>query len=225
MTLTMNFSGLTNAELLSFGQDLDSILAPLSETIAPVYNPFQNALSRYAEIAVSAIEKQVAQQQTEALAGADDTRDGLFRGVKYLVQAYLLHPNEAKREAAAEIEKSVAKVGWNLHRESYDEQSALMRTLLSELENKHAERLALLGMTEYVAELKARQTGFDSLRQEQLEHQAEMESISSMTAERGSLEQACKDLLEILPGYYRMTGDEALGTALPKISELINRKR
>lgn len=116
-------------------------------------------------------------------------------------------------------------MGWNLHRESYDEQSALMRTLLSELENKHAERLALLGMTEYVAELKACQTGFDSLRQEQLERQAEMESISSMTAERGSLEQACKDLLEILPGYYRMTGDEALGTALPKISELIDRKR
>ena len=27
MTLTMNFSQLTNAELLSFGQDLDSILS------------------------------------------------------------------------------------------------------------------------------------------------------------------------------------------------------
>jgi len=55
MTLIMNFSQRTPAELLSFGQDLDSILSPLSETIAPVYNPFQNALSRYAEIAVSAI--------------------------------------------------------------------------------------------------------------------------------------------------------------------------
>jgi hypothetical protein len=155
----MNFSQLTNAELLSFGQDLDFILSPLSEIIAPVYNPFQNSLSRYAEIAVSAIAKQVAQQQTRELAGADDERDGLFRGVKYITQAYLLHPDEAKRGAAAEIEKSIAKVGWNLHRESYDEQSALMRTMLSELENKHVERLALLGMTEYVAELKVRQTG------------------------------------------------------------------
>jgi hypothetical protein len=52
-----------------------------------------------------------------------------------------------------------------------------------------------------------------------------MESISSMTAERGSLEQACKDLLEILPGYYRMTGDRGLGAVLPQISELIDRKR
>jgi hypothetical protein len=46
-----------------------------------------------------------------------------------------------------------------------------------------------------------------------------------MTAERGSLEQACKDLLEILPGYYRMTGDRGLGAVLPQISELIDRKR
>ena len=43
MPLMLNFSGLTNAELLSFGQDLDSILAPLSETIAPVYQPFNGS--------------------------------------------------------------------------------------------------------------------------------------------------------------------------------------
>ena len=47
--------------------------------------------------------------------------------------------------------------------------------------------------------------------------------ISSMTAVRSDLEQAIKDLLEILPGYYRMTNNEALGTVLPKIKELIDR--
>ncbi|WP_320111623.1 hypothetical protein [Draconibacterium orientale] len=47
--------------------------------------------------------------------------------------------------------------------------------------------------------------------------------ISSMTAVRSDLEQAIKDLLEILPGYYRMTNNETLGTVLPKIKELIDR--
>ncbi|QIA07144.1 hypothetical protein [Draconibacterium halophilum] len=50
-----------------------------------------------------------------------------------------------------------------------------------------------------------------------------MEQISSMTAVRGDLEQAIKDLLEILPGFYRMTNNEALGVVLPKIKELIDR--
>ncbi|SEU02027.1 hypothetical protein SAMN05444285_13556 [Draconibacterium orientale] len=44
-----------------------------------------------------------------------------------------------------------------------------------------------------------------------------------MTAVRSDLEQAIKDLLEILPGYYRMTNNEALGAVLPKIKELIDR--
>lgn len=76
-----------------------------------------------------------------------------------------------------------------------------------------------------MALLKTVQTEFDTLRQEQLEQKAEFEKISSMTAVSGDLEQACKDLLEILPGYYRMTGDEALGAVLSKIKELIDRMR
>jgi hypothetical protein len=134
-----------------------------------------------------------------------------------------LHPDAEKQEAAVEVEKVIAKVGWHLNREGYDKQSALMKTLLKELSSKQAARVALLGMTEYVDLLNTSQTEFDVLRQEQLDHNTEMEQISSMTAVRGDLEASIKDLLEILPGYYRMTGDEALGAVLPKIKELIDR--
>ena len=225
MILTCNLSGLTNAGLLSFAQSLDALLAPIGETISLIYNPFKQTLSVCVETSANALAKQVAQQQTEELAAADLKRDNLFRGVKYMVQAYLLYPDTEKQEAAKELEKVVAKIGWHLNREGYDKQSALTKTLLKELTGKQANRIALLGMTEYVDLLNTAQTGFDILRQEQLEQQAEMEQISSMTAVRGNLEQSIKDLLEILPGYYRMTGDEALGAVLPKISELIDRTK
>jgi hypothetical protein len=225
MILTCNLSGLTNAGLLSFAQSLDALLAPIGETISLIYNPFKQTLSVCVETSANALTKQVAQQQTEELAAADLKRDNLFRGVKYMVQAYLLYPDTEKQEAAKELEKVVAKIGWHLNREGYDKQSALTKTLLKELTGKQANRVALLGMTEYVNLLNTAQTGFDILRQEQLEQQAEMEQISSMTAVRGNLEQSIKDLLEILPGYYRMTGDEALGAVLPKISELIDRTK
>lgn len=225
MILTFNLSGLTNAELLSFAQSLDALLAPIGESIALIYNPFKQSLTVCVETSADAIAKQVAQQQTEVLSGGDLKRDNLFRGVKYMIQAYLLHPDAEKQEAAVELEKVVAKVGWNLHRESYDQQSALTKTVLKELTGKHANRVALLGMTDYVNLLNTAQTEFDELRQEQLEQQTALEKISSMTAVRGDLEQTIKDLLEILPGYYRMTGDEALGEVLPKIKELIDRTR
>lgn len=225
MILTFNLAGLTNAELLAFAQSLDELLSPLGSSISVIYDPFKHALVVCTETATDAIAKQVAQQQTEALSGGDLKRDNLFRGIKYMLQAYLLHPNAKKQDAAVELEKVVAKVGWNLHRENYDKQSALMRTLLAELTEKHAERIALLGMGSWVEQLASAQSGFDMLRREQLEQQAEMEKISSMTAVRVDLEQAIKDLLEILPGYYRMTGDEALGTVLPKIKELIDRTK
>ncbi|MCY1719879.1 DUF6261 family protein [Prolixibacteraceae bacterium Z1-6] len=223
MILTINLSGLTNAEVLSFAQSLDELLAPLGSSISVIYDPFKHALVVCTETSADAIAKQVAQQQTEALSAADLKRDNLFRGVKYLTQAYLLHPDTEKQEAAVELEKVIAKVGWQLNREGYDKQSALQKTLLKELTEKQAERLALLTMTDYVALLNTAQNEFDVLRQEQLEHETEMEKISSMTAVRGALEEAIKDLFEILPGYYRMTGDEALGAVLPKIKELIDR--
>jgi hypothetical protein len=223
MILTCNLSALTNAGLLSFGQSLDTLLAPLGDNVSVIYEPFKQALTVCSDTAASAITKQVAQQQTEELAAADLKRDNLFRGVKYMVQANLLHPDAEKQEAASELEKVIAKVGWNLHRESYDRQSALMKTLIKELTGKHAARVALLEMTGFVDLLNTSQTEFDAVRKEQLEQQAEMENISSMSAVRGDLEQAIKDLLEILPGFYRMTRDEALGAVLPKISELIDR--
>uniref|UniRef100_UPI0032172678 DUF6261 family protein n=1 Tax=uncultured Draconibacterium sp. TaxID=1573823 RepID=UPI0032172678 len=223
MILTCNLSGLTNAQLLSFGQSLDVLLEPQGSSISVIYNPFKQALNLCVETAVDAIGKQVAQQQTEALSAADLKRDNLFRGVKYLIQAYLLHPDAEKQEAARELEKVIAKVGWTLHRESYDQQSALQKTLLKELSGKQAARVALLGINDYVEMFNTSQTEFDVLRQEQLDHQTALEQISSMTAVRGRLEQTIKDLLEILPGYYRMTGDEALGAILPKIKELIDR--
>ncbi len=223
MILTFNLSGLTNAELLSFAQSLDALLAPVSESIKLIYDPFKHSLTVCVDTTANAISKQVAQQQTEALSAGDLKRDNLFRGIKYIIQAYLLHPNADKQKAATELEKVVAKVGWHLNREGYDKQSALTKTLLSELSGKHAERVALLKMTNFVELLDTSQNEFDALRREQLEQQTEMEKISSMTAVRGDLEASIKDLLEILPGYYRMTGDEALGAVLPKIKELIDR--
>jgi len=225
MILTMNLSGLSNAELLSFGQSLDVLLSSAKESIVLIYAPFKQALTICEQTASESISKQMAQQQTQELLDADLKRDNLFRGVKYLVQAYLLHPDAEKQEAAIELEKVVAKVGWNLHRESYDQQSALMKTLFKDVDKKQGSCIDLLNMTDYVDLLKTAQTEFDTLRQEQLEQQTELEKTSSMTAVRGDLEQACKDLLEILPGYYRMTGDETLGAILPKISELIDRMR
>ena len=225
MILTMNFTGLTNAELLSFGQSLDVQLAPLKETIGLIYDPFKQALTVCEETSTEAISKQMAQQQTLALFDADVKRDNLFRGLKYLIQAYLLHPGTEEHNAAIDLEKVVGKVGWNLHRETYDQQSALMKTLLADLDQNDGEQINILGIMAYTDLLKTAQIEFDTLRQEQLEQQAEMEQISSMTAVRGDLEQACKDLLEILPGYYRMTSDEVLGATLPKISELIARTR
>ena len=225
MILTMNLSGLTNAGLLSFAQSLDVLLAPVSESIIQIYTPFKQALTVCEDTSSEAISKQVAQQQTQELQEADVQRDNLNRGFKFLIQAYQLHPDPEKQEMANELEKSVAKVGWNLHRESYDRQSALMKTLFSELDKKHAERMSLLGIADYYNELKNAQDEFDRIRGDQLNQQAELAQISSMTAVRVDLEKSCKDLLEILPGYYRMTGDKALGAVLPQISELIERTR
>jgi len=223
MILTFSLSGLTNAQLLAFAQSLNTLLEPLGESITVIYDPFKHALVVCETTAVDALAKQVAQQQTEDLSAADLKRDNLFRGVKHLLQAYLLHPDAKKQNAAIELEKVIAKVGWNLNREGYDKHSALMNTLLTELTGKQADGVALLKMGAYVGDFAESQNEFDTLRQEQLEHNTEMEKISSMTAVRGELEQTIKDLLEILPGYYRMTQDEALGAVLPKINELIER--
>lgn len=87
----------------------------------------------------------MAQQQTQELLDTDMTRDNLFRGMKYLIQAYLLHPDAETQAAAVELEKVVGKVGWNLHRESYDQQSALMKTLFDDLDKNQAARISLLG--------------------------------------------------------------------------------
>jgi hypothetical protein len=93
---------------------------------------------------------------------ADDKRDFTFRGVDNTVKACGNHFDLLTRQAAARIEVVFDHYG-NLTVKPYDEETAAINNLISELNDNHAADVTTLGIGGWLNELKANNEAFDAL--------------------------------------------------------------
>jgi hypothetical protein len=99
---------------------------------------------------------------TEKIAEADTTRDITVRGLTDSVRTSLQHFNADKREAARQLKVVLDHYG-NLAIKGYAEETASIYNLLQELNDNYAAEIALLGIGDWVAQLDADNTAFQTL--------------------------------------------------------------
>ncbi|MDR0544179.1 MAG: DUF6261 family protein [Odoribacteraceae bacterium] len=93
----------------------------------------------------------------------DRLRGNIARGLAAVAKAYLLYPDRAKRAAAERLVIILDRYG-DLHRKTYDDESAAIEDLVKELSNAtHAPMVILLGLGEWVTLLDNANKAFGAL--------------------------------------------------------------
>lgn len=130
-TLKSSFAALRNKEHFQFQNVFKALvelhdaeklgMAPLFEKYLVLYSDETNALN--------VIRKSATSDQLTAI---DNERDEVFRGLSDTINAYQKHRNEAKRDAATRL-----SILFNQYRKPYDEETAAIIKLVSELKGTY----------------------------------------------------------------------------------------
>lgn len=222
MKLIINFSKLDNNELLSLAKSVDANIKTLPG-IEAVYSPFNTALEKCSKANSETIEKTMAKEESQLVQGEDDNRDKYSMGLVKLIEAHRYHPNAEVAAAAAEINQLIRKAGKHFYRFSYDKESVVIDTILTELENGLADNVILTGLSPYVEALRKSQDKFKQLRHAQISVFANNNELLSFGEVRNELETTMRGLFTVLPVLYTLNPTAEFKTAIGIIAETISK--
>ncbi len=158
-----NFSltGLTNEEHYKFMFDANSLIIAAgasSLSIVNEYDVFKKTFLNEDE-ALGFVRKSSI---TDNINAADLNRDTTLKGFKKGIESCLSHFKPANREAAKRLLVFLNTFG-NVAAKSFQEESAAIIKIVSELKATHAADINLLGLMEWVDELEANNNAFNQL--------------------------------------------------------------
>lgn len=108
---------------------------------------------------------------TEELYEADMLRDTTFSGLLGTIRSALNHFDPAMRASAQKLSLLFDAYGY-LPNKPYDQETASIVQLVSELEDNYAADVSMLGLLSWVTELKNRNKTFDDLKNQRYSEQA-----------------------------------------------------
>jgi hypothetical protein len=97
---------------------------------------------------------------TKEIEEADNKRDNLFRGLIELVKALQKQPDSGKQKAAVNVYNLLSKYKDLILKGSFAEESSSIYNLVSDIREKYAADIALLGLTEWVNALENAEKDF-----------------------------------------------------------------
>ena len=160
-TLKSNFTALHNEEHFQFQNELKALTEQFGADALGISNLFAKYLRLYSDEAnaLNVIRKSATSDQ---LTVVDGERDEVFSGLSATIKACLNHRNEAKREAATQLNIVFNQYG-NVARKPYNEETAAIQKLLSELKGSYSAYCITLDLGEWIADLEAKNNEFESL--------------------------------------------------------------
>jgi hypothetical protein len=100
---------------------------------------------------------------TEQLAEADRRVDRDIVGIDAAVESALHHYDPAFVEAAKVLDRRLKSFRGEIEKKAYEEESAAVKILVSELKTVYAAQVSLLGLDGWVTELEAAQADFERI--------------------------------------------------------------
>ena len=161
MINSLNFSLFPGDELFTFAKRTLVIVEPNVEQ-TPGLMPFFDKTSQSFALYQSALEREKKNPFTLLLAGKDGIRDARFLALRTYVEAmsYRLIPEWTA--AAEKILEVIRRHGWTAYGFGYKAETAAITNIISEIRNKCAGELNLIGANDWLNELEAAQRDFDA---------------------------------------------------------------
>ncbi|MCL2102170.1 MAG: DUF6261 family protein [Fibromonadales bacterium] len=161
---------LRNDAHFQFHTEFKDLAAKSGADALKIGEQFQSYIPLYdkVDIALKKINKSIL---TEQIQEADKARDEIWDGIINMNAAALKHFSPETREAAKRL-KIVFDTYGNIARKPLNEQTSATYNILQELEGKYAGDVAVVGIQQWVAELKARNNAFSDLVKERFDESA-----------------------------------------------------
>jgi hypothetical protein len=185
--------------------------------IKPQFQAYQQLYEREDE----ALKKIVKSEFTAKIHDADKARDDIWIGMEEMVAAAHRHFSPDVRDAAARL-KIVFDTYGNVASKSLDEETSAIQNILQELQGKYAPDMALVGISQWAAELKARNNAFEALVKERDAEGAARTNIVLKDA-RKAVDAAFKQICDIINVYMVLEGEANYETFVRTLNEVIGR--
>jgi hypothetical protein len=141
----------------------------------------------------------------EQLAAADDRRDMIFRGLADTIFAAQNHYKDENIAAAKKLAIILNTYG-NIANESYDEETALISKLVKELQGNYMAETQLLGLAEWVEELKKSNTVFQTLKDQRYSEESEKTELR-MKNVRKQMDEIYKNIINRINAQILLNGE------------------
>ena len=157
--LKLRFKELRKDEVIAFGPDLVKIITPFDPAALGIDAPL-NALKTQWEKLDPFMKDASGSVLTDDIAELDALRDSDLVGIKSFAKAMLYHRNPAKRAAAERVLAAMDGFDKNIPRQSLAVQTKTVVELVKRFETEAGlmADLALIGLTEWIAPMKATNT-------------------------------------------------------------------
>ena len=153
---------------------------------------------------------------TEQIQEADKARDDIWYGILEMNKAAFRHFDSKVVEAAKRLKILFDSYGsGELANKPTNEQTAFTNNVLQELEGKYAEDVKLVGIEQWVAELKARNIVLDKLVKERFEESAAKSDIVVKDA-RAELDKSYNTIVERINAFAVVEDDVSIFEAFMK---------
>jgi len=212
------FYSLKRDEYYTFGYKVLDVLSGFdTETLQlkPLQGRVENAVSLLDE----ALVKTSTRILTLSMSESDKNRDNSFLAFRYMIVACSKRLNPAWNAAANLLIDTVKSYGWTLQNENYSTESSRLNNLIADLETKSDLKaaVALLGLNDWLVEMKQSQRDFEMAEKLRVEAKASKCEVKTEDGCR-EIRKAC----ELLFQYINMTQELNPNEDFVRITRLLN---
>jgi DNA-binding Lrp family transcriptional regulator len=189
----LDFRNLRNDAHFQFHTEFKDLVVlhnPITLKVKPQFDSYLPLYNRVDD----ALKKIVKSEFTAKIHEADKARDEIYLGMAETVAATLRHFNPNVRQSAERLKILFDTYG-NVAGKPLNEETSAIYNILQELKGKYTADAASVGLTEWVAELEARNQTFEGLVKERFDETAHRTDIVLREA-RGKLDEAYRVIAE-----------------------------
>ena len=211
-------TGLHNEEHFQFHTDFKKLADTANPSALNIQAVYAAYLPVYADesTALDVVRKSAV---TDDIAQADTLRDTTFRGFSDAVKSAVNHFDPTKKMAATRTQVVLGHYG-NLVTKSYNEETAALNSLLSDLNTSSAADIATLGLTDWVAELQANNDAFVDLMNTRYTEESG-KTMLQMKQVRTQLDASYRAITERINALVLINGEAAYANFVNELNQRI----
>ncbi len=217
---SIRLSRLRNAEHYQYQSEFNDLVIKATSLALGIESLFPSFQARFMDegIAMNVILKSMI---TDELVDSDNIRDNTFRGLFDLVKSGTNHFDADTKQAAERVMLVIDEPG-NIATKPYNEETAIITTVIDKLRTDHADDLTTLSATAWVDELEAKNNAFEELAKSRYTHEAGKTTLR-MKEVRLDVDAVYRKIIQLINALILVNGEAAYSDFVNELNERIDK--